>query len=49
MIIYPKSYQCSFGSFLGLGAQVMMSSTLIIISAASLADINACSFDLKHS
>ena len=26
-----------------------MSSTLIIIYAASLADISACSFDLKHS
>ena len=37
--------QCNFGSFLGLGAQVMISSTLMIISAASLAEINACYFE----
>jgi hypothetical protein len=41
--------QCSRGFCLGRGAHVMISSTLIIISAASLAEIKACYFDLKHS
>jgi hypothetical protein len=37
--------QWSLGFSLGLGAQVMMSSTRMIISAASLAEINACSLE----
>jgi hypothetical protein len=41
--------QCILGFSLGLGAQVMMSSTRMIISAASLAEIRACSLDLRHS
>ena len=40
-----KQVQCNLGSFLGLGAHVMISSTLMIISAASLAEIRACSFE----
>ncbi len=38
--------QCNWGCFLGLGAHVIISSTLMIISAASLAEIKACSLDL---
>jgi hypothetical protein len=41
--------QWSLGFSLCLGAHVIMSSTRIIISAASLAEIRACSLDLKHS
>lgn len=49
MMLQQIHNQCSLGFSLGLGAQVIMLSTLMIISAASLAEIRACSLDLKHS
>ena len=45
-IIKELSNHCYY---LSLGAHFITSSTLRIISAASLADIKACSFTLKHS
>ena len=49
LIQFTLSDQCILGSFLSRGAHVMMLSTLMISSAASEAEIRACSFDLKHS